>query len=157
MRLEVEQLIGQDRISEVVQEIKDKKMTKSAGIRELFAGGLSVKDIAVETGIIYTHVYNIVRNEVLIHGLEVVDKGRTKEGKTQKDQILELLEKGKSLTEISIELKCLYNRVWQVAKEGGFTNKQKAAAKQIKKNIDEHCAENVPNEDDLFLNLEGEV
>lgn len=132
MRLEVEksQMISEERQVELVAAVGDKSVTKSAAIREMFAGGLAVKEISKTSGIPYTHVYNVVRNEVLVHGLEVVDKGRSG-GKTQKSQILELLEQGKTLTEVSQEIGCLYNRAWQVAKEAGLTNKQKAAAVEI--------------------------
>ena len=51
-----------------------------------------------------------------------------REGGTKKSQILELLEAGKTVTEVSKELSCLYNQVWQVAKATGYTNKQKALA-----------------------------
>lgn len=128
MRLEVEQVIGEKRIKEIVTAINGKKMTKSAGVREMFAGGLSVQTISDTTGIRYTHVYNIVRNEILINGLEVVDVGHKKGNGVQKEQILELLRQGKTLTEVSAELKVIYNRVWQVAKEAGLTKKQQEQA-----------------------------
>lgn len=52
---------------------------------------------------------------------------RAREGGTKKSQILALLEEGKSIKDISTELGCLYNQVWQVAKAAGMTPKQKAA------------------------------
>lgn len=148
MRLPVEQdqMITVERTAELVKQIGTKEVTKSGAIREMFAGGMAVKDISKTSGIPYTHVYNIVRNEVLVHGLEVVDKGRGHNGTTQKRQILALLEQGKTLTEVSTELQCLYNRVWQVAKEAGYTNKQKAARAE-----QEAVIENVDEE--LIINL----
>ena len=38
-----------------------------------------------------------------------------------------MLEQGKTVTEISKELKCMYNYVWQVAKAGGYTGKKQKA------------------------------
>lgn len=124
MRLQVEEVISQERVAEVVVAMVDKKMTKSAAIKELFAGGLEVKDIATATGIRYNHVYNVVNNEVLVHGLEVIKDGRGSTN-SKKNQILEGLEAGKSITEIAREQKCLYNYVWQVAKAAGYTGKKK--------------------------------
>ena len=36
-----------------------------------------------------------------------------------------------TVTEISKELKCMYNYVWQVAKAGGYTGKKKEATIEI--------------------------
>lgn len=137
MRLEVEQKVSKKRVSEVVAGIQAKTMQKSVGIRELFAGGMSIKDISDVTGIRYTHVYNVVRNEVLVHGLQVVDVGHGKKGSVQKEQIIELLEQGKTITEVGAELKVIYNRVWQVAKEAGLTNKQKTESQNELMKVEE--------------------
>ena len=98
-------------------------MSKGACIRTLFAGGLEVKEIATITGIRYNHVYNVVKNEVLVHDLEVESSSRSNEN-SKKNQILAMLAEGKTVTEISKELKCMYNYVWQVAKAGGYTGKK---------------------------------
>lgn len=123
MKLVGERTITAEQISEVVANIQAGKCSKGAGIRELFAGGMEVKEIATATGIRYNHVYNVVKNEVLVNDLEVEKSGRNNEN-SKKNQIVKMLEEGKSINEISKELKCLYNYVWQVAKGAGFTGKK---------------------------------
>ena len=123
MKLVGERTITAEQVAQVVEKINAKTVSKGAGIRELFAGGMEVKEIAAVTGIRYNHVYNVVKNEVLVHDLQVEMSGRSSEN-SKKAQIVKLLEEGKSITEISKELKCLYNYVWQVAKGSGYTGKQ---------------------------------
>lgn len=123
MKLVGERTIGAEQINKVVADIQAKKCSKGAGIRELFAGGLEVKEISALTGIRYNHVYNVVKNEIIVNDLEVETSGRSSEN-SKKAQIVKLLEEGKSINEISKELKCLYNYVWQVAKAAGFTGKK---------------------------------
>lgn len=125
MKLIGERTFTEEQVKDVLQRIEDKKVSKGAGIREMFAGGMSVKEISAESGIRYNHVYNVVKNEVLVKGLhEDVEKSGRDNANSKKNQILALLEEGKSITEISQELKCLYNYVWQIAKAGGYTKKQ---------------------------------
>lgn len=123
MRLNVEVKIDEKRVEQIKKEIEAKTMTKGAGIRECFAGGLEVKEISNKLGIRYNHVYNVVKNEVLVNGLEVEKSTRGGEN-SKKNQILELLKAGKTITEVSQELKCMYNYVWSVAKAAGLTKKQ---------------------------------
>ena len=128
MRLNVEEMIDVKRVDKIVKEIADGKMSKGAGIRECFAGGMEVKDIAAKLGIRYNHVYNVVKNEVLVHGLsdQIIASERGGEN-SKKAQIVAMLQEGKSITEISAELKCMYNYVWSVARDAGFTGKNKKA------------------------------
>jgi transposase-like protein len=109
-------------VESTVKELTDAKISKGECIRRLFKGGLDVKDIAAVTNIRYNHVYNVVRNEILTKGLEVEQTGRNSEN-SKKNQILTMLAEGKSITEVSKELKCLYNYVWQIAKAAGYTKK----------------------------------
>ena len=120
----VSEVITKAQIEAAVAEMQEGKTSKGARIRKLFAGGLEVKESSTITGIRYNHVYNVVKNEVLVHGLEVETSDRSNEN-SKKNQILALLEQGKTVTEISKELKCMYNYVWQVAKAGGYTGKKK--------------------------------
>ena len=113
-------------IKEALAQLKEGKVSKGACIRTLCAGGLSVKEISEITTIRYNHVYNVCKNEVVKNGLEG-EISTAREGGTKKEKILALLEEGKTVTEVSKELGCLYNQVWQVAKAAGFTNKQGAA------------------------------
>ena len=122
--------ITSTKANEVVKKLYDGEMSKSACIKELFAGGMDIKEIAQVSGIKYNHVYNVAKNEVIVHGLEVENTGRAG-GNTKKAKIITMLEEGKSVTEISKELKCLYNQVWQVAKAAGYTNKQKVLTKEV--------------------------
>jgi hypothetical protein len=128
MKLTGERTITAKAVKEIVAKIESKEMSKGAGIREMFAGGMSVKEIAAASGIRYNHVYNVVKNEVLTKGLqdEIEKTGRNSEN-SKKNQIVAMLEDGKTITEISQELKCLYNYVWQVAKANGYTKKQAEA------------------------------
>lgn len=119
----VAEVITHERTTELVTEMQEGKISKGACIRTLFAGGLEVKEISTITGIRYNHVYNVVKNEVLMHGLEVEVSSRNNEN-SKKNQILVLLSQGKSITEISKELQCMYNYVWQIAKAGGYTEKK---------------------------------
>lgn len=120
----VSEVITKAQVEAAVAEMQECKTSKGACIRTLFAGGLDVKEISTITGIRYNHVYNVVKNEVLVHGLEVETSDRSNEN-SKKNQILAMLEQGKTVTEISKELKCMYNYVWQVAKAGGYTSKKK--------------------------------
>ena len=131
----VNEVITKAQVEAAVAAMQEGKTSKGACIRTLFAGGLEVKEISAITGIRYNHVYNVVKNEVLVHGLEVETSDRSNEN-SKKNQILVMLAQGKTVTEISKELKCMYNYVWQVAKAGGYTgNKQEkeVAAKAPKK------------------------
>lgn len=125
MRLQGEKTIQAKEVQKVVAEIQAKTISKGAGIRTLFAGGMDVKEISAATGIKYNHVYNVVKNEVIVNGLEVEKSSRDSEN-SKKGQILKMLEEGKTINEIAVEMKCLYNYVWQIAKGAGATNKQKA-------------------------------
>lgn len=126
----VNEVITNEQVQAAVEAMQEGKTSKGACIRTLFAGGLEVKEIATLTGIRYNHVYNVVKNEVLVHGLEVETSSRSN-ANSKKNKILEMLEQGMTVTEISKELKCMYNYVWQVAKAGGYTGKKKEAAIEI--------------------------
>lgn len=126
----VNEVITKAQVEAAVAAMQEGKTSKGACIRTLFAGGLEVKEIATLTGIRYNHVYNVVKNEVLVHGLEVETSSRSN-ANSKKNKILEMLEQGMTVTEISKELKCMYNYVWQVAKAGGYTGKKKEATIEV--------------------------
>ena len=119
----VSEVITKAQVEAAVAAMQEGKTSKGACIRTLFAGGLEVKEISTITGIRYNHVYNVVKNEVLVHGLEVETSDRSNEN-SKKNQILVMLAQGKTVTEISKELKCMYNYVWQVGKAAGLTGKK---------------------------------
>ena len=126
LNINTEDMITKKDIKAITTQLSKGEISKGAAIRALFAGGLSVKEIAAITTIRYNHVYNVVNQEVMKNGMEN-DVVRAREGGTKKSQILALLEQGKSIKEVSAELGVLYNQVWQIAKAAGMTPKQKAA------------------------------
>lgn len=127
MKLSGERTITNEQVQGILKEVEEKRISKGAGIRAMFAGGMSVKEISKESGIRYNQVYNVVNNEVLTKGLQDCVERKTGDGRgSKKLQILEMLQSGKTIAETAQELKCLYNQVWQVAKEAGLTKKQSA-------------------------------
>lgn len=124
-----EEMITKKDVKAALAALAKGEATKGATIRVLFAGGLSVREIAEITAIRYNHVYNVCKAEIQKNNLEA-DVSTEREGGTKKAQILALLAEGKTVTEVSKELGCLYNQVWQVAKAAGLTNKQKAELAQ---------------------------
>lgn len=110
-------------VENIKTQMDAKELSKGAAIRKLFAEGYEVKQISETLGIRYNHCYNVISNEIIIHDLEVekAARGRTS---VKKDQIVQLLQDGKTIKEISEETKTLYNSVWQIAKAAGLTKKQ---------------------------------
>ena len=131
--VQVEEQITEARVGEIKEAVANKTMTKGAAIREMFVGGMETKDIANKLGIRYNHAYNVIKNEVLIHGLEVETESRGGEN-SKKAQIIQGLQDGKSIKEVAAELKCMYNYVWQVGNAAGLTGKkaEKATAEEPK-------------------------
>lgn len=125
-----EEMITKKEIRAALELLQKEEASKGATIRTLFAGGLSVKEISDITTIRYNHVYNVCKMEVLKNNLEA-DVSTEREGGTKKSQILALLDEGKTITEVSRELGCLYNQVWQIAKAAGLTKKQQAAEAEM--------------------------
>lgn len=130
MRLNMELSIEETRVGAIKEEITAGTMSKGAGIRECFANGMDVREISKGLDIKYNHVYNVVKNEVLVNGLEVVETDRNNEN-SKKNQILKLLAEGKNITQVATEMRCLYNYVWQVAKGAGYTKKQQEEVQQV--------------------------
>lgn len=130
INMDSKEMITKKDIKSALAQLQAGEVSKGACIRTLFAGGLSVKEISELTTIRYNHVYNVCKNEVIKNGLEG-EITTAREGGTKKEKILAMLETGKTVTEVSKELGCLYNQVWQVAKAAGFTNKQRAMAVEV--------------------------
>lgn len=126
-----EEKITHDQVQAEIHKLTTGESSKGACIRALFAGGMSVREIADVTTIGYNHVYNVCRTEITKNGLEH-DITTARDTATKKSQIAALLSEGKTVSEVSKELNCLYNQVWQVAKACGFTNKQRLAAQEGK-------------------------
>ena len=119
--VQIEEQITEARVEEIKAAVANKTMTKGAAIREMFVGGMETKEISHKLGIRYNHAYNVIKNEVLIHGLEVETESR---GGEKKEKIIQGLQDGKSIKEVAAELKCMYNYVWQVGKAAGLTGKK---------------------------------
>jgi len=106
-----------------VNQILNDETSKSKKMVALFELGLEVKEIANILNVRYNFVYNVVSNYCNVNQIQTVTN--KKEGK--KEKIVALFEEGKSLKEISIELKTNYNYVFNVVKE---YKKEKEAASE---------------------------
>lgn len=89
------------------------ELSKSEKIRQLFAGGYTVNEIKDIVGVRYNFVYNVVKNFIIVEGIEV-EKSRTE---SKKDLIVELLAEGKTITEVATETRSNYNYVWKINKD----------------------------------------
>lgn len=97
----------------VVKVVKDETLSKSERIRQLFNGGYEVNEIKDLVGVRYNFVYNVVKNHVLMNGLEIEKSERV----SRKGDIIELLKSGMTITEVATELKSNYNYIWKINKE----------------------------------------
>ena len=101
------------RVEERAQVIvNNEALNKSAKMKALFDLGLEVKAISVMLGVRYNFVYNVISNYVLINGIEVDNSSRG----SKKEKVIELLEAGKSVKEICVELQCNMNYVYKIKK-----------------------------------------
>ena len=96
-----------------IEKIINGEGSKSSKMKELYNGGLEIKEIATLLNVRYNFVYNVVSNACRVEGVEL----RTTKRAGKKEAIIELLQQGKSNTEISKELQTNYNYVYKVAKE----------------------------------------
>lgn len=93
--------------------LADAKLSKSAKVKELFSQGYTVKQIADLVGIRYNFAYNVIRNHIVINDVEVNREQTT----SKKDQVFAMYDIGKTLTEVSKELKMNYNYAWKLHEE----------------------------------------
>lgn len=93
--------------------VADEGVSKSAKMKQLFAAGYSVKDIASIMNVRYNFVYNVVSNEVRMKDITI----EKTEKSDKKKHIIDLHIAGKNNTEISKELKTNYQYVYKVVKE----------------------------------------
>jgi DNA-binding NarL/FixJ family response regulator len=100
-------------INKAIEAIKTSEASKSGKMRELFALGLTIKEIANIMQVRYNFVYNVISNLIITTGLEVETEVKT----TKKDLIKALFLQGKTNKEIAIELKTNYNYVAKLVKE----------------------------------------
>lgn len=102
--------VNEKKVQEVVTA---EGKNKSAKIKELFDMGCEVKDIAERLSIRYNFAYNVISNYVIVNDIEVSKAVR----ETKKDTVFQLFDAGKTLGEVSKELKMNYNYVWKLKKE----------------------------------------
>lgn len=88
--------------------------SKSSKMKELYNGGLEIKEIANLLGVRYNFVYNVISNECRVNDIEL-RTNKNRGGK--KEEIIRLFKEGKSNSEISKELKTNYQYVYKVVKE----------------------------------------
>ena len=100
--------------------IADEKASKSAKVRMLFDGGLTIKEICTLVGIRYNFAYNVIQNYCIQNGIALEKVAR----ESKRSEVIELLKSGKTLAEVSREMKMNYNQVWKIAKEEGLGKKK---------------------------------
>lgn len=105
-----------------VKDIVESAASKSSKIKDLFEHGFAVKDIANLLDIRYNFAYNVIQNHVIVNDIAV----DTEKKETRKDTVFALFDEGKTLTEVSKELKMNYNYVWKLRKEW-----EREAAKEV--------------------------
>lgn len=111
--------------------LKDEKLSKSAKIRALFDGGLEVKEIATLLNIRYNFAYNVLQNHIIQNDIKVEKSERN----SKKDEIIKLLNEGKSLVEVCKATKSNYNYVWKL-------NSELKAAKAKEVQVDDKASAN---------------
>lgn len=103
---------------EEMKQVLEGEGSKSSKMIKLYNAGMEVGDIAKAMGVRYNFVYNVVSNDCRKAGTEI--RVTRKQGSV-KESIVELIEAGKTNTEISKELGKNYNYVFKVRKEYGAT------------------------------------
>jgi hypothetical protein len=117
-KMEVMEQLSEDQVKELLAQ----DISKSAKVKVLFDHGFEVKDIANLLKIRYNFAYNVIQNYVVVNGIAV----ETAKKETKKDAVYALFEQGKTLGEVSKELKMNYNYVWKLHKEW-----ERAAAAEV--------------------------
>lgn len=113
MKLSMKNVMSTETIEQEVQLIMVSESTKSGKMKQLFMLGLEVKDIAKLMEVRYNFVYNVVSNMINMEGL-LTENNR---GTSKKDIVFGMLDEGKSVKEICIDLKMNTNYVYKIKKE----------------------------------------
>ena len=114
--------------------IKNAGMTKSGKMIELYNMGLELNEIFEElnkggvTVSVKNFVYNVVSEYCRLNDVELRVKKKSSVAKTE---IIQLLLAGKSVVEISKELKIYSNRIYKIRKELELSGKLKFEQKEI--------------------------
>jgi len=106
-----------------MQKIIASEGSKSSKMVQLYNAGCEIGEIAKAMGVRYNFVYNVMSNECRMAGTEV--RVTRRQGSVKKS-IIELIEQGKTNTEISKLLGKNYNYVFKVRKEHEATKAAKA-------------------------------
>jgi transposase len=93
--------------------VENEALSKSQKMKDLFALGLEIKEIALKMKVRYNFVYNVISNQIIVESLEV----ETTKVESKKDKVKELFLLNKSNKEIAIELKTNYNYIYKLTKE----------------------------------------
>ena len=95
--------------------MKKQEINKSQQMIKMYNDGKEIKEIAAAMNVRYNFVYNVISNYCRMNDVEL----RTNRDKSdsKKNQIIELLQSGKTKTEVATELKCNYNYVFKIEKE----------------------------------------
>lgn len=101
--------------------------SKSAQMIALYNEGNDIKTVATTMNVRYQFAYNVISNYCRMNDVELRTKSKDD---SKKVAIIALLEEGKTVTEISTELKTSTNHVYQVRKK---FEAAKAAAEKEKK------------------------
>lgn len=99
---------------EEIMAIVNGEGSKSKKMLALYNEGMDIGEIAKLLGVRYNFVYNVVSNHCHKEGTEV--RVTRKQGNV-KQAIIQLIEEGKTNTEIQKELGTNYNYVFKVRKE----------------------------------------
>lgn len=94
--------------------LNDETTSKSKKMLALYNEGCEIGEIAKLMGVRYNFVYNVVSNDCRKQGLEA---RVTKKQGSVKEAIVQLIEDGKTNTEIQKVLGTNYNYVFKVRKE----------------------------------------
>jgi len=117
--------------NELEAMLADTTTSKSAKVKTLFEQGFDVKEISDMVGIRYNFAYNVIRNHIVVNDVEVV----TDKKETKKDSVYKLFDDGKTLAEVSKELKMNYNYVWKLHKEWIREVEKEAKAAEAKQGV----------------------
>lgn len=117
MKLTVKKIITKSQITSIVS---DESTSKSFKMRELFNGGLDVKEISNLLHVRYNFVYNIISRHCLEQRIsESQIEKHSNKGSELKSTIENLIGENPDIkvSEVSKQLGKNYNYVWKIMKE----------------------------------------
>ncbi len=100
-----------------INAIVEGKGNKSAKMRALYNGGVSVKEIAKLLGVHYSFAYNVINKDQKKIGKKVAT---SRGSNSKKAKIAELAAKGYTNREIADEIGASYNYVFKIRKDEGL-------------------------------------